>query len=119
MERIKKIYFPVFGYTIIVVVTDDVIKSRSKRDSVIGSECELKNMNITALFSCNINREKSFVFLKEGASIDTITHECYHAVQGLMDWLNAGNEPETFAHHLGYLTQEVFDFIKLKGKNKK
>jgi len=117
MERILKIELPVFDYTITVVVTDDIIKSRNDRAKEIGGEIGLKNINIMALHACHNDKAESYLFFYEGASVNTITHECFHSIFRLTEWINAEIEQENFAFHIGYLAQKVFDFMNLKPKS--
>lgn len=109
-ERQKKIYLPVFGYTVSVVVTDDLQRSRTKRNSVIGHSYTVAP-TLRALHSFNNDKAKSWLFFQSAPSAGTISHECSHAVHRMFNWIGAENEIELFAYHLGYLVDECFAIL--------
>ena len=111
-ERSKTITFPVFSdYSVEIVVAKDVIKARHKRDSIYG----IFEGNFHALHSHNRLGKSLIVFPDNYKGISDIAHECCHAVQALMEWTSI-NDTECMAYIFGYLTQVVYDFVRVKNK---
>ena len=112
-ERSTLVVFPAFNdYNIEIVVAKDVKKARQKRDSIYGEYTG----DFSALHSsdglgqaCIILPEKSPQKLVD------IAHECFHAIIGLLDWSGVADE-ETAAYHMGYLTNQVYEFVHSRSK---
>jgi hypothetical protein len=115
-ERKKEIKFPAFRFEAKVVLTNDIKRSRAKIDSVIGcpggSGDEPDGL-------CTEYKPgfKFFLFFHHGADVDTIVHECWHGVFFMLNTLGIAVDHETTANCLGYLSQQVFDFVHRKGES--
>ena len=46
--------------------------------------------------------------------IDTVAHECLHAVWAMVKWTGARLDEEIVAYHLGFLVGRVFEFAYKK-----
>jgi hypothetical protein len=115
----KKVKFKTFGYSIWIIVTNDIIASRGKIDDKIGHSLEDDSPeSITGLHSHKDGAFECFVFLKPNKnSINTICHECFHAITWLFNSIDAEPEEEIFAYHLGFLAQKSMNEIaKYKSK---
>lgn len=109
-ETVKKIYLPVFTYTINVIVTSDIELSRNSRDKEIGHSYKTDG-KLYGLHSWNVNKPCCYLFFYHKATLNEITHECYHAISRMFNWIGAEKEEELFAYHLGYLTENVCKII--------
>jgi hypothetical protein len=114
-ERTKTFVFPVFlNYEIQVVVAQNVREARQKRNEIYGEHVG----DFSALHSHNRIGNALIVFEEKSKDLVCVVHECYHAIRAMMCWANVDDE-EASAYHLGYLTQQVYDFVckkkKLKG----
>lgn len=114
-ERTNTIYFPVFGYKVHIVVTDDILKSRNKRKAAFGDLLEQKDVKHSGgIFSFNIDKPESYIFLLPTVNVEVISHEVLHCVHQLMIWIEAGMEEEVYAYHIGYISQKCFDLVNKK-----
>lgn len=116
-EKTFVIDFPVFAYHVNVIITNDIQRSRTDRNSQIGSKFDLGP--VLGLHSSNENTGGSWIFLYFDASPDVIAHESYHSVVRMLSWVGANPEEEVVAYHLGYVTDKIHKFINKFGKSKK
>jgi hypothetical protein len=111
-ERTKLIIFPAFNdYNIEIVVSNDVTKSRQKRNAVYGEYVGI----FAALHSFNGLGNACIVFSEKNHGLVDVAHECCHAVHAMMDWASVEDQ-ECLAYHMGYLTKQVYDFLVRKKK---
>lgn len=109
-ERSITIIFPVFNdYNIEIVVSSDAMKSRQKRNSVYGKYEGL----FSALHSFNGLGNACIIFPEKNYGLVDVAHECCHAVHAMMDWASVEDQ-ECLAYHMGYLTKQVYDFVRKK-----
>ncbi len=108
---IQIITFPVFcGYVVHVETASDLTK-------VFAKYPQTKNADVTDTRAVTVHvKDKafSFLFLRTTASVSDIAHECYHVVRGMLRYMGVELDNECVAYHLGWLTQEVFDFVNHK-----
>ncbi len=111
-NRFTTIEFPVFSYYIVhVEITSDVKKAMQKYEH---TKC-VPEEEITDAMSIHVsNANVSFIFLKYNSSVGTIAHESWHVVSRMMKYMGVDIDSETVAYHLGYLTDEVFRFLRGK-----
>jgi hypothetical protein len=110
-ERTSMVVFPVFnGYNIEVVVAKDVKKAWEKRKKDYTDY----EGNFSAIHSSN-EFGQACIILPTGCDLALVAHECCHATLALTMWANAINE-ETTAYHMGYLTKQVYDFVRSRSK---
>jgi hypothetical protein len=57
-----------------------------------------------------------FIFIHPHASVSVIAHEAWHAIKDMLDYVEADLDHEFTAYHVGYLTQEIYDFLRRRGK---
>ena len=107
-ERSKTVKFPVFGYKIQVVVTEDLKKSLEKR-GLDPSSC-------TSVHGYWDGKAFSVLLFQTNPRVGTVAHECWHAVRRMLKFHEAEFENEVVAYHLGYLTQQVYDFVRSRSK---
>lgn len=111
-ERSTLVVFPVFnGYNIEIVVAKDVKKAWQRRKKNFP-ECD---SNFSAIHAANESGQACIILPDKENRLALIVHECFHATLALMIWANTVNE-ETTAYHLGYLTQQVYDFVHGRSK---
>ncbi len=113
-ERSMYVRFPVFSdYDIEVVVAKDTRVARSKRNSRFGEF----DGSFRALHSFNKKGSALLVF-PQGVNVGCISHECFHAVVAMLDWIDNDTNNECAAYHIGYLTQQVYDFVRTRPKRR-
>ena len=109
-SRIKLIEFPVFsGYIVHVEITSDVSKSVLRYPQTKNIEDPTNAMAV----HCK-DENFSFIFLKYNMDVGSIAHESWHVVRRMMNRMDVDLDNETVAYHLGYLTNEIFRFMRGK-----
>lgn len=110
----KTVEFPAFGYTVHVVLTDDVLGYAKRRWKGVpfypadGLHVSVKGENV------------SWVLLEFNPLAGNIAHESWHAVRKMLDSCDAELESEVVAYHIGYLVNVIFTFMMdTKDKEKK
>jgi hypothetical protein len=112
-ERSKLIKFPVFAnYRVRIVVSNDIQWSIKKIFRLYdiahqANECEAMHIWIGGVST-------SYLVFPNDCPVGTIAHECWHCVRKICDHFGSEFDDEMVAYHLGYLTQEAFDFIYKK-----
>lgn len=111
-ERQKTIKFPVWSdYTVRIIITRDFATSAKMHcDSDVEISCKALTIHIGD--DNDSETKQSFIFLMPDCDVDSLVHECWHVVYRMMDYFGASLEDEVVAYHLGYLTQQVYDFVK-------
>jgi hypothetical protein len=109
-EHMHEVYFAAFQYYVRIIISDDVVVSRKKRDGILGelfdeSEC-------LGMHCCNRPDATSYLFLTYHSLPSTIAHEAWHAVRRMLVFCGAELDSEVVAHHLGYLVGEIHTQIK-------
>lgn len=105
-EKTKDIYFPVFDYHIIVIFTTNMEKSANKvldEHKLVGKFVP----NAVGLTISPPHAARSYVIAPYKTCIDTIVHECFHAVCRMFRWVHASSEEEIVAYHLDYTTGQA------------
>lgn len=112
-ERTSMVIFTVLNnYSIELVVTKDVVAARKRRDDIYGED---DSENAAAMHSCDGLGAACLIFSEEHRNITIVAHECYHAIRAMMKWAGIyDNEAE--AYHMGYLTKQVYDFVRARPK---
>jgi hypothetical protein len=113
-DYIEKRYeqqLPIYGYTVHVVVSTNINKSRIKRDKVIGRGWE-EDYTTRALHSGISDKPVSYIFMPANARVGEIVHESVHACQRIVEWIGATyRDPELIAYLIGYVTEGVYQFV--------
>lgn len=112
-ERKTTIEFPVWSdYTVHVIVTDDFTKSVKKHCGDDDVEPSYQALTIHCGDDGDRDSKESFIFLAPDCVVDLIVHECWHVIYRMMKYFEVEFEDEVVAYHLGYLTQQVYDFAR-------
>ena len=113
-EKIKEVWFAPYEYLITVIITNNVLDSRTNRNEKLGElDKEFFTKYTDALHNHN-NSPEGHIFLNENVTFGTIAHECYHAISRMFQWIGAEKEEEITAYHIGYLVDEIEKFKKDK-----
>ena len=114
-ERTDMVIFTVFNnYNIEIVVAKDVNDARKRRDALFG---EFEG-DFAALHCHNGIGNACLIFPEKNFGLVDVAHECYHAVRAMMEWASIIDE-ETPAYVMGYLTKQVYDFVKKRKRRRK
>lgn len=114
MEKVKKIKIPTYEYTFHIVKTDNINKSRSKRDNIIGNKWDW-SPTIGGLHSYNESYPEAFIFLNPKETPGIIAHECYHGISRMFEYIGADSvDEEIMAYTLGDIIDQVSKFINTK-----
>lgn len=110
MARRKKIKFPALGdFEVRVILSANVKKTaHGLHSNAEGDEAV-----------CITETDKPgmcWLVFSESPTVDHIAHESYHAVVAMLQFTGAKREEEVVAHHVGYLTQKIYDFIRAKSR---
>lgn len=104
-------------FTVNVILTNDIPLSRSKC-KILGDYIPRGERSPGALFAACDN--DAYIFLPLRYDIEYVTHESFHCVWHLMDYIGAEHENEIMAYHLSYLVQGISDFyVKLRKRGGK
>lgn len=111
-ERSTELIVEPFGYTVTVIVSDDIHESARRRIPDMEPNANWGAMTAT------VNSElHSLIFLPDNVASGTIAHESFHVLWHLMRHIGAEFENEVMAYTLGYIVEEVTLFVK--GKKRK
>jgi hypothetical protein len=102
-----RVDFPVFGYAVFVVFSDDMEKSVKLRYNRMEAGPSYQAMHCREL-----GVPYSHLFFKIGdCPSGTIAHESWHVVRYLLaDFCGCNLDNETVAYHLGYLVDRIVEF---------
>ena len=102
IEHLYEIPFPVLGqYTVTVAFTNDPLRTAER----LKVELDSLGEHTTAL---TLPMPDGVVMLFNlNPSVNSMTHESYHAVRRMFKWAGADIDNELIAYHLGYLMQKV------------
>jgi len=104
-----EIPFDIFPYKLTVIVSNDILKSRSKYDTILGRK--YSNEFAGAIHDTN-HDGNSYVFLKSDATPGTIAHESFHVIWELLDFIGANDNNELIAYLMTYIVNNIHVFIK-------
>lgn len=108
-EKIQHLVFHNYaGYSVYIVVTNDVMLSRSKRSNILGPT----SRDGTAYAMHSYAGRDSFLFLPPKCPPGVAAHECWHCVHRIMQYLGATIEDEVIAYNLEYLVDKTLDCLK-------
>lgn len=105
-----RIKFPVWFYTVHVIFTDDLRRSKKARYGTDeGISDQTNAVHCWAADECN-----SHLFFRHGASARTVAHESLHAVQAMFRSKGVTKmDDETASYHLGYIVDKVVAFQQI------
>ena len=97
MHYEKNITFPVFGYIVHCIYTDDINSSREKHTDILGACEEILSPSVDGMHDSNKLYADGYIFFTPDSTIGTIAHECFHALWRMFKFYGAKLENETFA----------------------
>lgn len=107
-DKTKVFKFPVFGYSVKVVSSNDIPKALLKYKHTENVDFQAG----TAALSIHIAGEAlTYIFVPHKITLEQMVHESYHAIRKMLD--EAGvrlDDNEVVAYHLGHLVQEISDW---------
>lgn len=107
-ERKKMVAIPAFDYKIHIIFTDDVIASRKKIGRLIGDTFS----GAAEAYHVYTDAPESWLIFPHEVTPGTISHEAYHCIRRVMEWIGADSENEVMAYHLEWLVNEVWWFLR-------
>jgi hypothetical protein len=113
--RVKLLKLPIYDCTLTIVETEDVVGYHNrlhKRIPTIGEP--FTDDHIEALFiTDNADIGKYWIVLPKAAGINTIAHECLHAVFSILGdrAISLPTESEAAAYLQGYITEACWNFL--------
>jgi hypothetical protein len=111
-ERTKTVKFPVFSsYEVEIVLAQNPRTARTRRDRTYGVFEGVFHSLHSATGS-----GKSLIVLMERPKVSEIAHETWHAVCAMMHWAGISFDNECMAYHIGFLTQQIYDFANVHSK---
>lgn len=111
-ERRKTIKFPVWAdYAVHIIITQNLVTSAKFH---CDEDADTSYDALTVHIGDDSDNEiiESFIFLTPDCDINLVVHECWHVIFRMMAYFEAKFEDEVVAYHLGYLTQQVYNFVK-------
>jgi hypothetical protein len=108
MNRRTKITFPVFGYTMIVILANNLVKT--------GKHLKVDLSDARAAFVTDPTQpEKGWLVFGADPDENTVAHEASHAIRTMLRTAGAKCDDEIFAYHLDHLVWRIHKFLK-RGK---
>lgn len=112
--REKIVTFPIFSnYTMVIVVTEE--KSLMPTVSYISDRDFNREPDLSPTCDACTMRARhghTYIMFTKDATLGTIAHEAWHAIYHMLkDFAGAELEDETVAYHLGYLVDQISQFI--------
>jgi hypothetical protein len=111
---IEIIDIPIFGGSLEVVISDNFIKERIKRNNIFGI-FDVDSFQPRALFSYSYNELRYALFLTHDASFDDIFHEVFHLTFRILQNVNVNldeNTNEVFVYLQGYLGEKIMYIVR-------
>lgn len=108
MHRKLKLTIPTFNWDFEIVLTKNIIPYAKS----VGYEENKDDGTTTALHMYYSDEMKSIIILNPNPKAGTVAHECWHAVRRMLLHTGCELDNEVVAYHLGYLVQQVHDFVK-------
>ena len=114
MKVLKKtVKFPVFSnYRINIIAATDIKKYMSENSEFCDVCMSDDDSNTEAITLHSHETGASAIVVPLSASVNTIAHECYHAVRKMLEMHDVELGNEVVAYHLGYLVGEVFSLVR-------
>lgn len=103
----KTFEFPVFHWKLSVI-----IGKTAKIAYESFTDDKLPKDEYLAFFKVRGRKENDVMAFSNDPSLNTIAHEVSHAVDYVVTHLNASDEDELRAYHMGYLVEHVYNFVQ-------
>lgn len=112
-KRVSLVIDTYGNYEVVVIITDNIQKSRDKINDEIGFICDLE-IDCNGLHSYNSGQMKSYILVNSNSTNGVIAHESFHCVSRIMRCiggkLNKGSE-ESYAYLLTYIVDTIHAII--------
>lgn len=114
-EIVAKMYhleIPLFWIKINVLI-GETCKEAAKLNDFTEKAVENYSDDMYGAFVYSHEDNLYAILLAEDAGIDTVSHECFHAVMEILHRVGlkySEDSEKSFAYSLGYLTKEVWNF---------
>lgn len=114
-EIVARMYYleiPLFRIKINILV-GETCKEAAKLNDFTEKAIEGWSDNMLGAFVFSCEEDLYAILLAEDAGIDTVAHECFHAIMEILHRVGlkySEDSEESFAYSLGYLTKEVWNF---------
>jgi hypothetical protein len=107
--KLKVFEFPVFNLELKVIVCKNVLKGYKKHYKV--KHPDSNDNKIKGLFTQDIGEKTCSIIITKEASAGVIAHELFHFIEFFGKRIYASDESELLAYHMGYLMDEILQFI--------
>lgn len=118
-ESIHHRLVPIYGMRLLLVVTDDVFRSRVARNAIFG-EPRCDNSGWAGLCVWDENFRVALIFDRAELCHNLIAHEIFHVTHRILERNNVAfgvHNHEPFAHLCGWLTGAVYTDLKNMGES--
>lgn len=115
-ELSRVITYPEYSYKIHLIITDDIVVSRVKRNKAVNHEFDFSDGSIPAGLHSHGSGREAFILINinHDRSEHTIAHESTHAVIRLARQIDLelceGSE-EFYCYNIGYLSEELHKLL--------
>lgn len=110
-EKTKLIKIDPLGKEILFIYTNKIPKARNKRSDKLGKLENKLDKDVDGLF-CEYKGNMA-ILIDERATAGVISHEAYHAVINIFTSIGVEEfDQEIVAYHLGYIVDEITNFLK-------
>jgi len=114
-EKEKIINFNPLDQIIKVVYTNNINKSRIKRNKKLGKLTNKLSPLVDGL--CCTRKHRIYLFITPKSTYGVIAHEAYHGITALFKYIGVDEyDEEIVAYHLGYLIDKIVKFKKKYGR---
>lgn len=109
-DKTKTWLFPVFGYEIKVVSSNDIMKAMQKFKHT--KNIDVEEHDSSAALSVHVSKEPlTYIFVPHRITLEMMVHEAFHAVRRMLKYHSINTDDnEIVAYHLGYLVQQISDW---------
>ena len=112
-ERRLDLFFPPYlNYRVSVIITNDKKKTHEKIVRKYNLSVKYDGYEAVHLWVETPKESVSYLIFGPRVQPGTIAHEAWHCVRRICDWTGMALDNENVGYHVGYITQEVFDFLR-------
>lgn len=97
------------NYEVVIIITDDIQKSRDRLNDEIGFICDLE-IDVDGLHSYNSSQMKSYILVNSDSTNGVIAHESFHCVSRIMRCIGgklSRKSEESYAYLLTYIVDTI------------
>lgn len=118
VDKSKSLMIDAFSYRVLIVLTNSIAGSVNKHLGKFPKDANISTTNAAGIHVYHPDVPLSMIVLPFEPSIDLLTHETYHCVNRLMNWIGAEHENEVVAYLVGYIASEIAEFAYKVGTPK-